>query len=225
MLNSKLGLTGLLVLVFLANVVETAAESWIGPWRRFGAEYGTLAANAVHWFEREFIFEFHDVTNNVAVFGYGISYFFLFPLLGLAVAAVLAWRSDIAPYKVLSLAVAIDYLVSLPFFLLFPVPERWAYPESGAMLLADRLSPKLIEWIRPVSGLDNCFPSTHVSLTVILILVCYLFQVRFRACVLALGLTVILSTFVLGIHWMADMTAGLAAGVISVLAARRLATK
>jgi membrane-associated phospholipid phosphatase len=42
--------------------------------------------------------------------------------------------------------------------------------------------------------------------------------------VLALGLMVILSTFVLGIHWMADMTAGLAAGVLSVLAARRLAT-
>jgi len=43
------------------------------------------------------------------------------------------------------------------------VPERWAYPESHAVLLSDLWSTRLIETIRPISGLDNCFPSFHIS--------------------------------------------------------------
>ena len=50
----------------------------------------------------------------------------------------------------------------------------------------------------------------------IVILVCWLFRVRFRATVTALITTVILATFVLGIHWLADMIAGLAVGALSV---------
>ena len=114
-----------------------------------------------------------------------------------------------------------DYLVSLPWFLLFPVPERWAYPESNAILLSDLWSSNLILAIRPLSALNNCFPSTHVSLTVIIITVCWLFQVRLRNTITALGLTVILATFVLGIHWLADIVAGVAVGIISVAIAWR----
>ena len=39
-----------------------------------------------------------------------------------------------------------------------------------------------------MSGLDNCFPSFHVSMTTVVILTCYLFRVRLRLSVLALGL-------------------------------------
>ncbi len=45
-------------------------------------------------------------------------------------------------------------------------------------------------------------------------------QARLRTAVLALGLTIILSTFVLGIHWLPDMIAGVAVGFLSVAVAR-----
>ena len=72
-----------------------------------------------------------------------------------------------------------------------------------------------------MSALNNCFPSTHTSLTVIVLLVCWRFQFRFRNTVAALGLTVILATFVLGIHWLADIIAGVVVGFLSVDIARR----
>jgi membrane-associated phospholipid phosphatase len=100
--------------------------------------------------------------------------------------------------------------------------ERWTHAESGAMLLSDRWSSKLIEIVRPVSGLDNCFPSSHTSITVVIIAVAFFFNVRFRAPVLALGIAVIISTFVLGIHWLPDVIAGAAAGGLSVALALRL---
>jgi membrane-associated phospholipid phosphatase len=90
------------------------------------------------------------------------------------------------------------------------------------MLLSDLWSARLIEAIRPISALNNSFPGTHVSLTVVVIAVGWLFQVRLRNTVTALGAAVILATLLLGIHWIADILAGAAAGGLSVAPARRL---
>jgi hypothetical protein len=171
--------------------------------------------------ELGFTFRNHDMTNPLAVYGYSAAYFILFPLLVLAVAVALARRAEREPYRVLALALTVDYLISLAFYLLFPVPERWAFPESGAMLLSDLWTSRLIEAFRPMSALDNCFPSFHVSMMMIAIITSYVYGVRLRNAVAALGGIVILSTFVLGIHWMPDIVAGSAVAVIAVAVAKR----
>lgn len=222
MLKNKIGLSSLLALVFVFNYLETTVETWFKNRSGLGLEMGYKIAYEFHGLEGNYSFVYHDVTNDVAVIGYSISYFFILPMLFLAVVFSLIKRKDISPYRVFSLALTIDYLVSLPFFLFFPVPERWYFPDSQAMLLSDKWTSNLIEALRPISGLDNCFPSFHVSMTVVFILVCYIFKVRLRTPVLALGVTIILSTFVLGIHWLPDMIAGLAVGVSSVMLALRL---
>ena len=114
-----------------------------------------------------------------AMYAYSVSYFLLLPVLGFGVLVALARARELAPFRVLCLAVTADYFVSLPWFLLFPVPERWAHPESNAILLSDQWSSSLIDAIRPISALNNSFPSTHVSLTVVVIVVCWLFQSGF----------------------------------------------
>jgi len=222
MIKSKPKLLCLLALVFAANYLETFIETWLKNQHQWGTRLALGFTAAVQGFEGNYSFENHDLTNLIAVYGYSISYYFLFPALALMVLYLLAVRPTMSPLRVLSFAVLIDYLISLPFFLFFPVMERWTNADSGAMLLSDRWSSKLIEYVRPVSGLDNCFPSSHVSLTVIIILACYLFQVRFRTPILALGLTIILSTLVLGIHWLPDVIAGAAVGLLSVAVAVKL---
>jgi membrane-associated phospholipid phosphatase len=102
------------------------------------------------------------------------------------------------------------------------VPERWAYPGSNAILLSDLWSSSLIEFFRPASGLDNCFPSFHTSMTLIAVLFCYLARVRFRTAILPLAALVLVSTFALGIHWVADVIAGTLVGIVSVALACRL---
>jgi len=213
--------TLLLAAVFLLNWVETSLDAWLTP-SALGAQAGYPITYAFRWFEGYLSFASHDVTNTVASHGYTFSYFFILPLVCLFVAWDLARRDDPRPYRAVSLAVAINYLVSLPFFLFFPVPERWSFFESEAMLLSDKWSDKLIEAIRPISGLDNSFPSNHVSLIVLVVTACFIFEVPLRKCVLPLGATVVLSTFVLGIHWIPDMLAGLALGVASMLLAWRV---
>ncbi|HEX9782153.1 MAG TPA: CHAT domain-containing protein, partial [Opitutaceae bacterium] len=172
--------TVLLAATFLANLLETAMEQW---WAKAAAS--VVNASAFHWLEREFVFDAHDVTNAIALYGYSSAYFFAFPLLGVLLAVALARRPGREPYLTFSLALTVAYVISLPFFLLFPVPERWAYPESGAILLSDRWSTALIEVFRPMSGLDNCFPSFHVTMSVVMIAVCHLYGVCFRTVVSA----------------------------------------
>ena len=213
--------TALLAGVFLVNLAETSADRFLTP-RAMGVDAGYPVADAFRWLERWISFDGHETAHPIAVVGYSLSYFVLFPAICLLVAVVLARRAEPRPYRAVSIAVGIDYLVSLPFFLFFPVPERWSSPESGAILLSDKLSGALIDAIRPMSGLDNSFPSFHASLTAIVVTACVLFDVPLRTCVIAIGATVVLATFALGIHWIPDIVAGLALGIASMLLAHRL---
>ena len=206
--------------VFGINYVETMIESIVRDRLGWGVDLGNQLAAAFRGLEGNLSFESHDVTNWLAVYGYSVAYFFVLPAIGLAVAVVLWRREDVHAYRILCLSIAADYLISLGFFLFFPVPERWSYADSGAILLSDRWSSRLIELVRPISAMDNCFPSTHVSLTVVLMLVGYLSGLRWRHTICALGTSVALSTFVLGIHWLPDIVAGVAVGVLSVALAR-----
>lgn len=222
LMHHRIGLTLLVAGVFLANYVETTIEASLH--RRFGlgSAWGLRIADAFSALEGHLSFDSHDLSSWVAVYGYSAAYFFLLPALGLAMGVALWRRRDLTGYRVYCLAIAIDYVASLGFFLFFPVPERWSYPDSGAMLLSDRWSSTLINLVRPISALDNCFPSTHVSLTVVIVLVGYLAGVRMRNTIAVLGVPIVLSTFVLGIHWLPDIAAGLAVGTLSVGLARRI---
>ncbi len=225
MLTTRAGLTVLIVLVFAANLVETWAEDRLKETYGLGAERAYDLSYASHQAELGFSFELHDATNLIAAYGYSLSYFGIYPILGIGLAVALARRRQIGAFRVYILGLAIDYVLSLPFFLFFPVLERWAYPRSGAMLLSDKVTEALIEAFRPMSGLDNCYPSFHTSMTVVMIAVCFLYKVRFRVTALLLGTTIILATYALGIHWIPDIIAGIGVALVSVALAARVNRK
>jgi membrane-associated phospholipid phosphatase len=220
---SRRGLAALLLLavVFVFNLGETALEERTSS---TVTSRGLEFASALHWLEGAAPFENHDVSNVVSVYGFSVAYFIVFPLLILATALALVRKGPHA-FPTYALALAIDYACSLPFFLMFPVPERWAYPDANAILLSDLWDSRLIEAFRPMSALDNCFPSFHSSMTVIVILCCLVFRVGFRLTAIPLGAMVLLSTYALGVHWMGDVIAGTALGIISVALACRLTGK
>jgi len=210
----------LLAMVFLVNFLETAIETTVRDRWGLGRELGYQLARAAHWFEGAAMAEGFDAASPIIVYGYSSAYFFAMLVLVFATGWALANTPGREPFRVFALAVTVDYAVSLPFFLFFPVPERWAYPESGAILLSDLWAPELIEVFRPISGLDNCFPSFHVSLTVVMVALAFLYRLRYRWSAFWIGLLITLSTSVLGIHWLTDITAGLATGILAVTVAR-----
>lgn len=206
----------LLLVVFLLNYGETAAGTWARNNGHLDSTRPYMVAHALHEVEGSIGFTHQNKVNPIVIYGYSIAYFFVFPLLALAVGWALATQAEFRGFQVFCSAIAIDYFLSLPFFLAFPVVERWADPDNSAMLLSDLWSSNLIEKIRPISGLENSFPSFHVSLSTVIVVTWYLFSSRLRIPVLALALTVIVSTFALGVHWLLDIAAGLGVGFLSV---------
>jgi membrane-associated phospholipid phosphatase len=59
-------------------------------------------------------------------------------------------------------------------------------------------------------------------LTTVVVTLAFVERLRFRWASLWLGLLVVLSTAVLGIHWLTDIVAGFATGVLAVTIALRL---
>jgi len=217
------GLTPTLALaaVFVVNWLQTAIDRHI-TLPGLGRSAGYPVAEAFRWLEGYLHFQAQDVASPWLYKSASFSYFMLYPVLLLGLTVALARRRDLEGYRVFSLAIVLVYLASLPFFLFLPVPERWAFPESGAILLSDRWSDALIEMIRPFSAINNCFPSFHVASMAIAVTICYLYRVRLRTTLLMLAMTVVVSTFALGIHWGADIAAGVLGGVASVFLAWRL---
>lgn len=221
MSRNKMASWGLLLAVFVANGLETQLEALANGGGGVVPELGYRLAHTFRQVEGIAVFDGHEASNAVAVYGYSLSYFFVLPLIAISLASALSRRPEDGPLRVLARALAIDYAVSLPFFLFFPVPERWAFPDSGAMLLSDRWSSALVAAIRPISGLDNCFPSFHVSMAVVLAGVAFATAVKMRFTLAFLGATVVVSTFGLGIHWLPDIVGGAAVGVLAVALALR----
>jgi membrane-associated phospholipid phosphatase len=212
LLRSRLYLALILAGVFLLNLAETQWEDRV---KSPGAyTLGYRISQAFYEIEGGFDFGHPERMNDIAVAGYTFAYFFLLPalLVGMAIAF---WRRQSAQaFRLFALSITFTYFLALPFFIFVPVPERWAFPGAKATLLSDLLSTRLIEMIRPISGLDNCFPSAHVALTVILILLAYWYRLAWRHSIACLGGAVILSTFFLGIHWIPDMIMGAATATL-----------
>ncbi|MMZ61443.1 undecaprenyl pyrophosphate phosphatase [compost metagenome] len=104
----------------------------------------------------------------------------------------------------------INYLIAIPFYLLFPVNEVWSFAPSGASLYMLEAFPEFNTIYRPLSGINNCFPSLHTSISVtVAILAVRSGNRRWATIAVSSAAIIVFSIFYLGIHWLTDMLGGL----------------
>ena len=212
-LNNRLGLIFILLAVFTVNYLQTQMESSLKNSAHY--ETGYKIAQAFMELEGNLDFSQFGGLGEGAAAAHSISYYILFPVLLLMVIAGLLFRREITPIRVMTLGLAISYLIALGLFIFFPVPERWAFPPANATLLSDILSTGWIESYRSFRALDNAFPSLSAAFMLVIIYVCYRYRFKFKNPICLLGIMVILSSFTLGIHWVPDMVMGGFLGVFS----------
>ncbi len=147
-------------------------------------------------------------------------YLYVFPVTG-AVALLVTYRhGEFELTRKLFWGVILNYLLILPFYLLVPVSERWAVSDGEVSLLMNQISPLLIEGLRPLSGMNNCFPSFHCSLAFTYAMIAARSSNRrMRRSTTAVAWLVLYSTLYLGFHWSLDVFGGLVfAALCTVLA-------
>ncbi|MGG4032749.1 phosphatase PAP2 family protein [Paenibacillus cisolokensis] len=118
-------------------------------------------------------------------------------------------------YRATCYAIMINYVIAIPFFLYFPVNEAWFYHSNVSFPMLETF-PAFESEYRHLSGLDNCFPSLHTSISVTLSILAFRSKIRRWAWLVGISAAVIItSIFYLGIHWMTDMLGGTVLGIFS----------
>ncbi|MBD3917788.1 phosphatase PAP2 family protein [Paenibacillus sp. PR3] len=120
-------------------------------------------------------------------------------------------------------AIMINYLVAIPFYLFFPINEVWSYDPNVRFLMLEAF-PKFETEYRPLSGLNNCFPSLHTSIsTTLAILAVKSGNKKWAVLVCTCAALTIFSIFYLGIHWLIDMCGGLVLATFASVVGLKLA--
>jgi membrane-associated phospholipid phosphatase len=199
----------LMVGILLVNGYELRVEKMLDiqydftPWV-FGLE-GHFVKNLQTFFHSSYI-------TPVLVF------FYVIVFQSLLVASIGVYISEQKKVFVLAtcIAIIINYTIAIPFYLFFPVNEVWSYPPSGVSFLMLDVFTNFEKEYRPLSGLDNCFPSLHTSVSVtMMVLGLRSGNRRFGIITTISAIIIIFSIFYLGIHWLTDMVAGTILGLLA----------
>ncbi|MBP1999000.1 membrane-associated phospholipid phosphatase [Paenibacillus shirakamiensis] len=122
--------------------------------------------------------------------------------------------------------VIINYVIAIPFYLFFPIHEVWSYAPAGVSFYMHEVFPGFDTIYRPLSGIDNCFPSLHTSISVSMaILAVRSGNKRWAACAVLSATIIVFAIFYMGIHWLIDMSGGLVLAVVATSLAIRLAER
>lgn len=113
-------------------------------------------------------------------------------------------------------AVIINYALAIPFYLYFPVNEVWSYVPAGVKFTMLEVFPNFEQEYRPLSGLNNCFPSLHTSISVTMALLAFRSGNRRWMVITSISAVVIVfGIFYLGIHWLTDMFGGVLLAILA----------
>jgi membrane-associated phospholipid phosphatase len=150
---------------------------------------------------------------------FGFAYLLITPIVLYLLAPALR------PLKELLVAYVLNYLSGAVLYTLFIAYGPRVYVSEHVDGLLYDLFPESQELTAAVSSNTDVFPSLHTSLSIIVLL--FAWQTRDIlpnwfpiASFVAAG--VVLSTMILGIHWVVDVVAGVVLAVCCVLAARYL---
>lgn len=206
-----------LLLVLVANKYELHLETWLNPtWNFTSFIYqleGHIAAHIQQWFE-------HPILTDLL----GFYYLVIFQSLIVSSLAIYAATKQTKMILAVCYAVTLNYLIAFPFYLFVPVNEVWSYAPSEVQFLMLHVFPTFEEQYRPLSGLDNCFPSLHTSISVTIALLAIRSGNRrwtWFTCISAI--MIICSIVYLGVHWVSDMVAGIALALFVSWAGTKLA--
>jgi len=152
---------------------------------------------------------------------FGVTYMWVFAVFTYLLPILLVVKRDGPILANFTIAVGMNYVVLIIFYILFPVKVSSGLPGANVepvLYSSDTWSAMATS----VDSLTNCFPSGHVSLSFTAFLVFALAGVEYRRLSYILGATAVIlgiAVLHLGIHYPADVLGGLVLAAFSVFCA------
>ncbi|PZD94149.1 inositol phosphorylceramide synthase [Paenibacillus sambharensis] len=150
-------------------------------------------------------------------------YLIVFQSLLIVSIGIYTYKKNYQLFYATCYAVMLNYLIAIPFYLFFPVKEVWAFDPTVQFRMLD-VFPSFESQYRELSGLDNCFPSLHTSMSVTMAMLAFRSGIKGWAWFCGISASIIIfSIFYLGIHWLTDMLGGVMLGLFASLMGVRIA--
>jgi len=172
-----------------------------------------------------FVAHLQDLTPNATYDFFSGMYMFGFPFLLLFPLAAYFLLPSGRHLKELLIAYLLNYFIGTLCYTLFIAygPRVWVSDAVSEPMY--ELYPQTQDLTAAVSANTNVFPSLHTSLAVAVAILAYRSREaypRWFAIATFVATCVVLSTMILGIHWLLDVLAGLALAIVSVRGAERI---
>ena len=201
--------------ILFFNKLELSIEARMKQQVDFTPEFFKLEGNIVGWIQQAFQ---NDTLTGFLTFYYIV----IFTSLLIASIAIYTHNKQFHLFYAICYAVMINYMVAIPFYFFFPVNELWYYHPNVEFLIP-QFFPTFEQEYRPLSGLNNCFPSLHTSLSVTIAIIAAKSGLRVWKWFTAISACIIIfSIFYLGIHWITDMLGGIALAVVAATVGLRI---
>jgi len=192
--------------VLFVNKVEQYVAHQMRYHSDFTASIYNLEGNFISHFQ-------HFFMNPVLTTISSIFYVGIFPSLMITSLLVYTYQRNLKMFYAVCYAIMFNYLVAIPFYLFFSVNEVWSF-RPDVHFLVTQVFPTFERDYRPMSALQNCFPSLHTSISVSVAALALksknVFWSRFTLLAAAF---IMFSVLYLGIHWLTDISAGLVLGL------------
>jgi len=153
-----------------------------------------------------------------------LTYFYIIVFTSMMIASLIIYhqRKETKTFYAFFYAIGLNYLIAIPFYLFFPVSEVWHVHPQVEFLIPNVYQGFENEY-RNLSGLNNCFPSLHNSISMTLAILAFHSGIKKMKILIGTCTSIIMfSTIYLGIHWFADMLAGVALSFVSTTIAIKL---
>jgi membrane-associated phospholipid phosphatase len=178
--------------------------------------------------EGYFVAGLQDVTPNLTYPMFSALYMFAYPYLLFVPVVMYFVLPSLRRFKELLVAYTINYAVGFTCYTLFVAYGPRYHLYSVVEQPMYDMYPQTQDLTAEVSANTNVFPSLHASLTVVVMLFAWQARdsyPRWFWISWVLGVGVLLSTMVLGIHWLVDVIAGIVLAVGSVKLASWVVSK
>ncbi|MFD2612598.1 phosphatase PAP2 family protein [Paenibacillus gansuensis] len=204
--------------ILYVNKLEMKVESQFPVVYDFAALFHQIEGNFVYWIQ-------HTFMNPSLTYVLTFMYVIVFPALMITSLCIYTTTQNYRLFYATCIAIMMNYLVAIPFYLFVPVNEVWFYHPQVDFLIPS-IFPSFETDYRPLSGLNNCFPSLHTSISVTVALLAYHSGNRIWKWITGISAAVIVfSIFYLGIHWLTDMIGGVLLAIAASTVGLKLAAR
>ena len=148
-----------------------------------------------------------DGWNSWVVFFFVVIYIAVYPFIFWFSVFYFVLCRELMAIRMLAWGLVLVYLVTLPFYLFFPVSNVYTY--YGFESALEQVFPGVEQFFYSTTTFNNCFPSLHTAMALLVTFaVWHTGNSRFRWFTVVVAILVLISVVYLAIHWLVDVFAG-----------------